>query len=532
MAIGLCTFTWVTLYSIAYSQPLFGSDVGIAILIMAIVAIPFYLVTSMLSSSMPRSGGDYVWQSRVLHPLVGFASTFSAWTVWQWYFASFLGIVITTIGFQPYFALLGQTNAYYASLAASLAANFGFNTSVFWITTAIIVLGLIIAAAGMKFYVRLQYILFAGSAISALTILFLLATTTHTAFVSAFNRFTAPLVAGTNISSAVQSAGGYYQYILATANITAPAFSWARTLALMAIIWVSFGYAFWSIYNLAEMKKAGNLRTQAWIQVGSSLVFAVFLLALWYLLQSVVGVKFLESFYSLFYNYSGAAASNPTNPIAFFYTPYYPALIASISTSPIVWGLILLGLTFGIFQVILIVYFASTRIMLASSIDRVLPEKVSYVNSRSHSPLIGLIIAAIGCEAFLALIIYDTSITSYFTTAGLGTQIAYILISVTAILFPFRKKKIFEASPIAKYKLGGMPWLSILGVLSLIVNLYIAYIFVAGPSFTGVTAPTTSSIEFVLGIFLACLVVYLIAWGIRRSQGIDLKLSFSEVPPE
>ncbi len=535
MAIGLCTFTWVTLYSIAYSVPLFGSDVGVAILIMAIAAIPFYLVTSMLSTAMPRSGGDYVWQSRVIHPILGFASTFSAWTVWQWYFASFLGVVITTIGFQPFFALLGQTSSYYAGLAGTLAANFGINTTVFWITSLIIVLGLLIAAAGMKFYVRLQYILFAGSAISALTILYLLATTSHATFITSFNHLTAPLVSSygnATLTSQVQAAGGYYQYILNTANVSVPAFKWGNTLALMAIIWVSFGYAFWSIYNLAEIKKAGNLKNQVWMQVGSSLLFAVFLLALWYLLEGVVSVKFLDSFYSLFYNYGGSAGSNPTNPLAFFYTPYYPALVASISSNVWVWGLILLGLTFGIFQVILIVYFASTRIMLASSIDRVLPEKVSYVNNRTHSPLIALIISAIGCEAFLYLIIYDDKITSYFTTAGLGTQIAYILISITAIIFPYMKKDIFESSPIGRYKLGGVPWVSVLGFLALIVNVYIAYIFVAGPSFTGVTSPTVTSIEFVIGIFAACLVVYLIAWGVRRSQGIDLKLSFSEVPPE
>ncbi|MCL4518009.1 MAG: hypothetical protein M1587_02300, partial [Thaumarchaeota archaeon] len=41
MAIGLCTFTWVTLYSIAYSEPFLGSSVGLAILLMAVAAIPF-----------------------------------------------------------------------------------------------------------------------------------------------------------------------------------------------------------------------------------------------------------------------------------------------------------------------------------------------------------------------------------------------------------------------------------------------------------------------------------------------------------
>ena len=530
MAIGLCTFTWVTLYSIAYSQSFLGSNIGIAILLMTLASIPFYLCTSMLSSAMPRSGGDYVWQSRVLHPAVGFASTFSAWTVWQWYFASFLGVVITTIGFQPYFALLGQSNSYLSALAGSLAADYGFNTPVFWITTAIILLGFLIAAAGMKFYVRLQYFLFAGSAASSLTMLYVLATTSHSAFVSSFNRFTFPLVQAQGngtLTSAVQAAGGYYEYIVNSASVNVPAFSWGSTLALMAIIWVSFGYAFWSIYNLSEIKRAGSLRTHTWTQVGSSLLFAVFLLALWYLLENVMGLKFLDSFYTLFYSYNPS-----TNPIAFFYTPYYPALTASISTSPWVWGIILGGLTFGIFQVILIVYFASTRIMLASSIDRVLPEKISYVNSRTHSPLIALAISAVGCEAFLYVIIYHTSITSYFSTAGLATQIAYVMISLTAIVFPFRKKEVFNSSPIAKYRLGRVPLLSLLGVIALLVNLYIGYVFIAGPSFTGITVPTQTSIEFVFGIFIACLVVYLIAWGARKGQGIDLSLAFGEIPPE
>ena len=408
MAIGLCTFTWVTLFSIAYSKNFLGANVGLAILLMALASVPFYLCTSMLASAMPRSGGDYVWQSRVLHPSIGFASTFSAWTVWQWYFASFLGVVITIVGIQPYFALLGNSNPALASLASTLAEGYGFNSSVFWITSAVILLGLAIAAVGMRFYVRLQYLLFAGSAVSALTILLVLATTSHDQFVQSFNRFTLPLVqaqGNQTLTNAVESIGGYYQYIINAASVGSPSFSLVNTLLLFGVIWISFGYAFWSIYNLSEVKKAGSFKIQAWIQVGSSLLFAAFLLALWYLLESVVGIKFLDSFYTLFYN--GASAMNP---LAFFYTPYYPALVSSISTSPLVWGLILLGLVFGIFQVILIVYFASTRIMLASSIDRVLPEKVGYVSQRSHSPLVALVISAIGCEAFLYLIINYTSL--------------------------------------------------------------------------------------------------------------------------
>jgi len=529
MAIGLYGFTWATLFSVGYTSSFLGANVGLAIVLMAISAIPFYLSTSMLSSAMPRAGGDYVWQSRVLHPSLGFASTFSAWTVWQWYFASFLGVVMTTIGYQPLFALLGLTNSGDANIATQLAAGFGQinNTTVFWITTLIILLGFAVAALGIRFYVRLQYLLFAGSAISAITLLGVLATTSHSGFVSTFNSFMTPLYSGNaTLTTLVNNAGGYYNYIVKTANFPSSSFNLGSTLTLFGIIWISFGYAFWSIYNLGEIKKAGNLRSQVVMQVGSSLIFAIFLLALWYLLENVIGITFLHSFFNLYPN------DPSTFPLSGLYTPYYPALVASISSSPIVWTLILVGATFGIFQVILIVYFASTRIMLAASLDRVLPERLSYVTSRTHSPIVALIVSAIGCEAFLYLIIYDSAFTSYFSTAGLATQIAYILISLTAILFPFAKKTIYEASPAAKYKIGGLPILTLTGILSLIVNLYIAWIFIAGPPLGFLSFYATSSIEFVIGLFLACFVIYWIAYAIRRSQKIDLSLSFAEIPPE
>jgi basic amino acid/polyamine antiporter, APA family len=532
MAIGFYGFTWATLFSVGYTSSFLGANIGLAIILMAISAIPFYLSTSMLSTAMPRAGGDYVWQSRVLHPSIGFASTFSAWTVWQWYFASFLGVVMTTIGYQPLFALLGLTNSGDATFAGQLAAGFGQydNFPVFIITTLIILFGFAVAALGIRFYVRLQYILFAGSAVSALTLLGVMATSSNATFISKLNSLAVPLIQAGNQSqinmAAVNAAGGYYQYIINTANFPSSTFSLNSTLLLFGIIWISFGYAFWSIYNLGEIKKAGNLRAQTIMQIGSSLVFAVFLLALWVLLENVIGVPFLHAFFNLYPN--GPA----TFPLSGFFTPYYPALVAAISSSPVVWTVILVGATFGIFQVILIVYFASTRIMLAASLDRVLPERLSYVTSRTHSPLVALIVSAIGCEAFLYLIIYQYNSLGYFSTAGLATQIAYILISITAIVFPYTKKKIYEASPAAKYKIGGLPILTLAGVLSLIVNLFIAYIFVAGPALGFLSISTTGSIEFIAGIFIACFVIYWIAYGIRRSQKIDLSLSFAEIPPE
>ena len=44
---------------------------------------------AMLSATMPRSGGDYVFVSRILHPAVGFMANFNT-TVWMTFFTGIL----------------------------------------------------------------------------------------------------------------------------------------------------------------------------------------------------------------------------------------------------------------------------------------------------------------------------------------------------------------------------------------------------------------------------------------------------------
>ena len=127
----------------------------------------------------------------------------------------------------------------------------------FEVTTLIIILGFAVAAMGMRFYVRLQYILFAGSAISALTLLGVLATTSHAQFVSKFNSFVAPLIASGNqsevSSSSVAAAGGYYQYIINTANLGSSHFQLVRHVSPF---WCNL--AFLRLCLLEHLQPIGN----------------------------------------------------------------------------------------------------------------------------------------------------------------------------------------------------------------------------------------------------------------------------------
>ncbi|MDG6983421.1 MAG: APC family permease [Nitrososphaerota archaeon] len=522
MAVGLTGFTEAVLFSYGPAV-LPGADVGIAIVTTVLAAVPFYVVVSMLASSMPRAGGDYVWQSRVINPAVGFAAAFSAWTVWQWFFSAFLGSVMVTLGFQPLFMELAQTtgNGGFASLATQLQTP----SATFAITTAILFLGLLVAARGVRFYVKVQYVLFAGALLSLLVMIGLLLTHSHQDFVNSFN---------SAVSSYNQTIGpNAYQAVISAAQGAGVAlgqkFSAYDTVTLWAIAWLSLGYAAWSIYNLGEIKRAGNFRLQFFQIVGSFLAIGVLWAVTWYAYSATVGTEFIRAFNGLWFGSSPGPVGSVLGVVP---DPFFPYIVSLLTTNPVLLALIFVGLAMGIFQVVLIIYFASTRIMLGAAMDRVLPSRVASVGSRTGAPLTALLISFIGSEVWLYFVVYQfNAIGSYVATAGFGTEIAYLLICVTAIIFPFRLKSVYDSSPISRYKLGRAPAISVAGVLALVFNLFMAYEYVAGPNLF-LSYPLLQSDEFVLGLFTCCLLVYLLARAVRRRQGIDLGLSYKQIPPE
>jgi amino acid transporter len=145
---------------------------------------------------------------------------------------------------------------------------------------------------------------------------------------------------------------------------------------------------------------------------------------------------------------------------------------------------------------------------------------------------LALLVSFAGSMVWLYFVVYQfNAIGSYVASAGFGTEVAYLLICVTAIVFPFRLKDVYESSPISRYTVWKIPAVSVAGALALAFNLFLAYEYVAGPNLF-LTYPLLQSDEFVLGLFVACLLVYLVARAVRRRQGIELGLSYRQIPPE
>ena len=102
---------------------------------------------------------------------------------------------------------------------------------------------------------------------------------------------------------------------------------------------------------------------------------------------------------------------------------------------------------------------------------------------------------------------------------------------MTAIFFPFAKKKLYETMPM-KSSVAGIPVLSILGVVSVIFFGAMASVYVWGPDYAAAGGAWTNFTTYTLVFFyIVAIAIYAIAYYYWKMKGLDLSLAFKEIPP-
>src|SRR5260370_34393555 len=86
----------------------------------ALLCLPTAFLYAMLATAMPRSGGDYVWVSRSVHPIAGFMSNWN-FVIWMLYF---IGVYSALLGRDGGSVLLRVAAAFRGDLALAQAAGF------------------------------------------------------------------------------------------------------------------------------------------------------------------------------------------------------------------------------------------------------------------------------------------------------------------------------------------------------------------------------------------------------------------------
>src|SRR5512136_3056867 len=157
----------ITLGLYIFSQMFFFQGGMVSALIISAVFIFFeVIVYAALISVMPRSGGDYVWQSRILGGAVGFILAVTGWWFILWLWVPLYGDMFRHIVLVP---LLGIGGAKDAALWFAGTPNGAFTSSI--ITLAIVS---IFIALGMKTYARIQKYSFYGGMLGLLIVIVLL----------------------------------------------------------------------------------------------------------------------------------------------------------------------------------------------------------------------------------------------------------------------------------------------------------------------------------------------------------------------
>ncbi|HTD19028.1 MAG TPA: amino acid permease, partial [Ktedonobacteraceae bacterium] len=125
-----------------------GADLVTALLIAFVVNIPVCIMMSMMASSMPRTGGDYVWISRILHPAMAVVSNFSA-AASSLIGAAFWARSFAVLALGPTLAVLGAVTNNNSLINAGNAVS-GSNATGQWLTFGLGFLLIIILAVAMS----------------------------------------------------------------------------------------------------------------------------------------------------------------------------------------------------------------------------------------------------------------------------------------------------------------------------------------------------------------------------------------------
>jgi amino acid transporter len=194
-------------------------------------------------------------------------------------------------------------------------------------------------------------------------------------------------------------------------------------------------------------------------------------------------------------------------------------VIALISFSFIVAFIVALPATFLI----------ATRSLFAWSFDRILPSRVSDVNERTRSPLVANAVVLAVTLIYLVLIVYGSSkFLEIFFTAGMAELLTFMVVALTAIWFPFRRRAMYDASPIRR-SIGGIPMLALVGVAALLVYVLFFYPLATNDTLGANTTTGWVATAIIAGLGIA---IYPVSYLINKARGIDLRLAFRELPPE
>ena len=490
-------FYWISL------TPLIGGNYVVGFLLFVLATLSVTMIYYCFMVIMPRSGGDYVFVSRALHPAIGFIGNLTFGVLWL-LFVAVTAVTITSTGLTTFFGYVGVV--YNLPSMVNIATAMSTPLWTFVLGAIWMLLGAFIAAPSLRTYLRIQQIIIIIVVATYIVGLISLAVATPSGFSSSFNSFASAYTGNMtdHYNGVISAAAGDGWTIPDQTSL------WGSILLLPAFGVV--GFFQWNANVGGEIRSPK--KTALYGLVVGALIFLGLLAVATALLYRIAGFNFLSSIDYLLFN-------DPTKvPLPML--PYAGILIA-LTMPPYIGAVYCLVPAIQQFLFNPSAYLVFSRGLFAYSFDGVLPKWFANVNSRTKGPL-NAIITSVIISFILFVIVELPSSSSYaFLFSSVFTWVTTILptlfVAISAILLFKLHPQLNALSPIKGLKLA------IPGVISIIFIFIITYLCLTNPIY-GANSPI--GIYTAIGVVVAIALVYVVS---RMRRGRLLDLSFKEIPP-
>jgi len=489
----------------------FEGNLGTAVVVGGIFTLFEVIVYASLISAMPRAGGDYVWQSRILGRGIGFLLSVTGWwfILWLWV------------------PLYGQMLAY--ELLTPLSAILGFSNLAVWFTTypwgpltSMLLVCLIVfvyIAIGMKWYARVQKFSFYVGVAGLAVVFLLLLIGNKESFIQGLNA-NLPALYGL-------PPGDYYTATIEAGQAAGVVFGELGTIAFgasFALIPLIVFFNLWPNWGstlYGEVRGASDYKRNFWGMAAAIIVTAGLALIFFLLINKTIGWDFYMNANGAFWShiFYGSDVPIPVWP--------YPVQFATFLTSSrLLQFLVVLAVGFWWIGWSGTVFLSSTRAIFAAALDRMLPEWVSKIDTRTRAPINALLLMVI--PSVIISVLYAFNVFKMQTLALDATvviAITFLGTAVAGIVLPWRQKSIFDGSPIANYKPAS--WVGWLATLAYVAGagylIYRSYALATQvfAQWADQTALTQSMIVvvMVLGVVNVVLLAWVAYYVIRKLLG-------------
>ena len=391
------------------------------------VFVSFLVVTyAGLISVMPRAGGDYVWQSRVLGGGIAFVLAITGWWFILWYWAPIYGNILNVEVFQPLAAIFKLDG-----VSEFLASNNGL----FFVCAVTVLLAGYLVSLGMEGYAKVQKVCF-YIGMGALAVVFLVMLFgSQSGFQNAFNQEAANLFGASGdvytqtIEMGTTNNGGPIVPELGFTPFFGPTLLLVPFLCFW-ILWPNWGATLYGeVRGASDFKRVmSGMMWGLWVTVGVALVFV-------FLADKFFGWEFFNAanlnYWAMVYGFGEA-----TMPVW-----SYPPLLASFYFhNELISALIILAFGAWFLGWAGTLFLSSTRVIFAAAFDRILPEKVADVSERRHVPVWALILMLVPALIVSAFYAYTSTFRTWILDATLVIAVTFLGSAIAAMILPVEEE--------------------------------------------------------------------------------------------